>query len=161
MSDVSDRGPILIAYDGSDCAKAAVGEAARQLRDDRTVVVLTIWEPLDAVPFWGVPMATMPSEMTEEVVAQANKVAGEGAVLAAESGLGEVETQVELGAPVWARIVEVAEQRDASVIVLGSHGRSGVGYAVMGSVATAVAHHAKAPVLITRAADDRQAAGSG
>lgn len=154
MSDPSDRGPILIAYDGSDCAKAAVREAGRQLRDDRTVVVLTVWEPLDAVPFWGVPMATMPSEMTEEVIAQANKVADEGAAVAAEAGFGGAETQVELGAPVWARIVEVAEQRDVSVIVLGSHGRSGVGYAVMGSVATAVAHHAEVPVLITRASDD-------
>ena len=46
------------------------------------------------------------------------------------------------------------EQAGASVIVLGSHGRSGVGYAVMGSVATAVAHHAKVPVLITREAKD-------
>lgn len=154
MTDTSSSGPILIAYDGSDCAMAAVREAGRQLRDDRTVIVLTVWEPLDAVPFWGVPMATMPSEMTEEVVAQARKVADQGAALAAESGLGEAETQVELGAPVWARIVEVAQQRGASVIVLGSHGRSGVGYAVMGSVATAVAHHAKAPVLITRASVD-------
>lgn len=152
MSDAGDRGPILIAYDGSDCAKAAVREAGRQLRDDRRAVILTVWEPLDAVPFWGVPMAAMPNEMTGEVVAQANKVADEGAALAAESGFEETETRVEIGAPVWARIVEVAEQGGASVIVLGSHGRSGVGYAVMGSVATAVAHHAKAPVLITRVA---------
>jgi len=149
MSD-ANRGPILIAYDGSDCAKSAVAEAGRQLRDDRAAVVLTVWEPLDAVPFWGVPMATMPTEMTEEVVARAHAVADEGAALAAESGFTETETEVELGAPVWARIVEVAERRGASVIVLGSHGRTGVGYAVMGSVATAVAHHAKAPVLITR-----------
>ena len=49
---------------------------------------------------------------------------------------------------------ETAEQAGASVIVLGSHGRSGVGYAVIGSVATAVAHHAKVPVLITREAKD-------
>ncbi|MEZ5075453.1 MAG: universal stress protein [Solirubrobacterales bacterium] len=153
MSDTGDRGPILIAYDGSDCAKAAVREAGRQLRDDRRAVVLTVWEPLDAVPFWGAPTAAMPNEMTEEVVARARKVAEEGAALASESGFEETETRIELGAPVWARIVEVAEQGGASVIVLGSHGRSGVGYAIMGSVATAVAHHANVPVLITRATD--------
>jgi nucleotide-binding universal stress UspA family protein len=34
--------------------------------------------------------------------------------------------------------------------VLGSHGRSGAAYLAMGSVATAVAHHAKVPVLICR-----------
>lgn len=149
MTDTSSSGPILIAYDGSDCSKAAVEEAGRQLRDDRRAIVLTVWEPLDAVPFWGVPMATMPSEMTEQVVAQATGVAEQGAALSGEAGF-EAETRVELGAPVWARIVETADEVGASVIVLGSHGRSSVGYAVMGSVATAVAHHAKVPVLITR-----------
>jgi nucleotide-binding universal stress UspA family protein len=58
--------------------------------------------------------------------------------------------EVELGAPVWARIVETAEQRGASVIVIGSHGRTGIGFAVMGSVANAVAQRAEVPVLITR-----------
>ena len=153
MTDASSSGPILIAYDGSDCSKAAVEEAGRQLRDGRRAIVLTVWEPLDAVPFWGVPMATMPSEMTEQVVAQANEVAGEGVALSGQAGFA-AEARVELGAPVWARIVETADEVGASLIVLGSHGRSSVGYAVMGSVATAVAHHAKVPVLITRESGD-------
>jgi len=150
MTETSADGPILIAYDG---AKAAVEQAGRQLRDDRPAIVLTVWEPLDAVPFWGAPMATVPTEVTEEVVAQAHKVADEGVALASGAGF-DARPQVELGAPVWARIVETADQQEASVIVLGSHGRSGVGYAVLGSVATAVAHHAKSPVLITREAED-------
>ncbi len=151
MTETSSGGPIVFAYDGSDCAKAAIAEAGRQLSDGRAAIVLTVWEPLDAVPFWGAPMATVPTEITEEVVAHANKVAEEGVALAAEAGF-EAEPLVELGAPVWARIVETADQRGASLVVLGSHGRSSVGYAVMGSVATAVAHHAKAPVMITRMA---------
>ena len=53
-------------------------------------------------------------------------------------------------APVWARIVETAEQRGASVIVIGAHGRTGIGVAVMGSVANAVAQRADVPVLVTR-----------
>ena len=153
MTDSSPSGPILIAYDGSDCSKAAVEQAGRQLRDDRRAVVLTVWEPLDAVPFWGVPMATMPTEMTEQVVAEADKVAAEGVALAERAGF-PAEPRVELGAPVWGRIAETADEVGASVIVLGSHGRSGVGYAVMGSVATAVTHHAKVPVLITRESGD-------
>jgi nucleotide-binding universal stress UspA family protein len=151
MSEPSEEGPVLIAYDGSDCSKAAIEEAGRQLRGQRPAIVLTVWEPLDAVPFWGAPMATVPTEITEEVVAQAEKVAAEGVALANDAGF-EARPMVELGAPVWTRIVETAEGQRASVIVLGSHGRSSVGYAFMGSVATAVAHHAKAPVLITRRA---------
>ena len=149
MSESSASGPILITFDGSDCAKAAIEEAGRQLRDDRGAIVLTVWEPLDAVPFWGAPMATVPTEITEEVVARAEQVAAEGVALAAAAGF-DATPRAELGAPVWARIVETADEVGASVIVLGSHGRSSVGYAVMGSVATAVAHHANAPVLITR-----------
>ena len=98
-------------------------------------------------------MATMPAEMTEQVVARANEVADEGVALAGGPA-SMPRRRVELGAPVWARIVETAEEIGASVIVLGSHGRSSVGYAVMGSVATAVAHHAKMPVLITRESGD-------
>ena len=150
MSETNATGPILIAYDGSDHAKDAIAQAGRQLRGDRPVIVLTVWEPLDAVPFWGVPLATMPDEMTEQVVAQAEGVAAEGVALAAEAGLGVAEAEVELGAPVWARIVETAEQRGASVIVIGAHGRTGIGFAVMGSVANAVAQRADVPVLVTR-----------
>lgn len=149
MSETAADGPILISFDGSDCAKAAIEEAGRQLRDDRRAIVLTVWEPLDAVPFWGVPLASVPTGITEEVVARAEAVAAEGAALAAAAGF-DAAPQVELGAPVWARIVETAQEVRASVIVLGSHGRSSVGYAVLGSVATAVAHHAKVPVLIVR-----------
>jgi nucleotide-binding universal stress UspA family protein len=146
----SSPGPILIAYDGSDCAQEAIAEAGRQLRDDRPAIVLTIWEPLDAVPFWGVPLAAVSTDLTDEVTARARAVADEGVGLATTAGF-EASAEVELGAPVWKRIVDVAKQRGASIIVLGSQGRSSVGYAVMGSVATAVAHHAKAPVMITRA----------
>jgi nucleotide-binding universal stress UspA family protein len=55
------------------------------------------------------------------------------------------------GSPVWKRIIEVAKEHEAGMIVIGSHGRSGVSYMAMGSVATAVAHHAAMPVLICRA----------
>ena len=154
MSETSATGPILIAYDGSDHAKDAIAQAGRQLRGNRPVIVLTVWEPLDAVPFWGVPLATMPDEMTEQVVAQAETVAAEGVALAADAGLGTAQAEVELGAPVWSRIVETAEQRGASVIVIGSHGRTGIGFAVMGSVANAVAQRSEVPVLITRLPQD-------
>ena len=150
MSETSAAGPILIAYDGSDHAKDAIAQAGRQLRGDRPVIVLTVWEQLDAVPFWGVPLATMPDEMTEQVIAQAEAVAAEGVALAADAGLAAAEAEVALGAPVWSRIVETAEERGASVIVIGSHGRSGLGYAMIGSVAGAVAQHAEIPLLITR-----------
>ncbi len=62
---------------------------------------------------------------------------------------------VERGDPAWAQIVETAEREQAAIIVLGSHGRSSIGYAAIGSVATAVAHHARVPVLIVREPRER------
>jgi nucleotide-binding universal stress UspA family protein len=50
--------------------------------------------------------------------------------------------------PPGSRIVETAEELDAGLIVLGSHGRSGLGYVLLGSVATAVAQHSKRSVMI-------------
>ena len=47
------------------------------------------------------------------------------------------------GGPAWNRIVEAADERDADLIVIGSRGRSGLKYAMLGSVAAAVSQHSK------------------
>ena len=44
---MSDR-PILIAYDGSDYAKAAIKQAADQLGNGRRAIVMTVWQPYGA-----------------------------------------------------------------------------------------------------------------
>ena len=144
--------PVLIAYDGSDHAKAAIAEAGGQLQMPRAAVVLSVFEPLEALPFWGVAYARVPAGFAEEAKQQASEIASEGAALAKEAGF-DAEAFVIQGSPVWKGIIEVAKDRGAGMIVIGSHGRSGVSYVAMGSVATAVAHHADAPVLICRLAN--------
>jgi nucleotide-binding universal stress UspA family protein len=54
----------------------------------------------------------------------------------------------EQGDPVWQRIVEVADEHDASIVVMGSHGRTGISRVLLGSVASAAASHTARPVLI-------------
>ena len=51
-------------------------------------------------------------------------------------------------------ILAAAKEWPASVIVIGSHGRSGLSRVVMGSVAEAVMRHSPCPVLVTRAKID-------
>jgi nucleotide-binding universal stress UspA family protein len=51
-------------------------------------------------------------------------------------------------APTWKGIIDVAGKHDASLIVLGSHGRSGLTSMLVGSVASAVAAHSQRSVLI-------------
>ena len=144
-----DDRPILIAYDGSDQAKAAIVQAGQELRTPRDAIAVSVFEPLAALPFWGVAYARVPAGFAEEAEQQASEVAAEGAALAREAGFDAEAAAVE-GSPVWERIVDLAKDRGAGMIVIGSHGRSGVRYAALGSVATAVAHHATVPVLIAR-----------
>lgn len=49
-----------------------------------------------------------------------------------------------------ARIVEAAREWAADVIVMGTHGRSAVTSALLGSVAQGVLHHASCPVMVVR-----------
>jgi len=59
---------------------------------------------------------------------------------------------VEIGQPA-AEIVEAAKQWPAGLIVVGSHGRTGITRALLGSVAEGIVRHAPCPVLVIRAAD--------
>ncbi len=58
-----------------------------------------------------------------------------------------VETAVEIGQPAH-QIIQYAEKHDASLIVIPSHGHSGVKRAMLGSVAERVIRHATCPVLV-------------
>jgi nucleotide-binding universal stress UspA family protein len=137
-------GLILIAYDGSKYAKAAIKEAGEQLDQARPVRVLTVWQSFGAA-FVGTGSA--PAGLEDGVKIEARLVAEEGARLAREAGF-DAETAVERGDPVWLRIVDAAEECDARIVVLGSHGRSGIHSVLIGSVAGAVASHTKRAVLI-------------
>jgi nucleotide-binding universal stress UspA family protein len=136
------EGPVLFAYDGSESAKMAIERAAQELRSGRAAIVLTAWSPPTII---GAGPAE--SEIEAGMAAEADRIAAEGAALAREAGF-EATARGERGAPVWARIVELADELEASVLVLGSRGLSGVKYVLLGSVATAVAQHTDRPVLI-------------
>jgi nucleotide-binding universal stress UspA family protein len=146
-----DNAPILIAYDGSDFARAAIAEAGRQLAPSRRAIVLTVSEPLEEVPFLGASGAPIdPGTMDQFLAAAregAEKIAEEGCALARDAGF-EAESRVLIGDSIWSRIVENADQEGADLIVIGSRGRSGLKLAVLGSVAAAVAQHSKRSVLI-------------
>jgi nucleotide-binding universal stress UspA family protein len=156
VSESESDTPILIAYDGSDCSKEAIFEAGRQLPRGRAAVVLTVSEPIEGIPFLGASGVPIEAETMEEILAAANegaqKVAEEGAGLAREGGF-EAEPMVRSGSPVWRQIVAAAEERDASLIAIGSHGRSGLAYLALGSVAASVAQHSKRSVLIVHSRD--------
>ncbi|TDD84641.1 universal stress protein [Actinomadura darangshiensis] len=145
---------VLIAYDGSDDAQAAVEYVAAHLRAEPTVI-MTVWEPLLLQMSWAplaaaAPVAAEPQPGDQwEEEKQAERLAQQGADLAGKGGLTDVSTRAERGGgPVWAAIVDVADELDASLIVTGSRGLAGARSVILGSVSTRVLHHAKRPVLV-------------
>ncbi|MGH3166171.1 MAG: universal stress protein [Trebonia sp.] len=146
-TDVNDdSGLVLFAYDGSELAAHAITEAGRQLKTGRDALVLTIWEPFN-VGFLPVGGPVFDAAGADEVRASAEKTAAHGASLAEAAGF-RAATMTAEGAPTWKAIIDAADSRDASLIVLGSHGRSGVTSLMVGSVAAAVAAHSRRSVLI-------------
>ena len=139
-------GPVLFAYDGSDHAKAAIRQAGRQLRSGRRAIVLTVWVPAAAQSFAPAPVVTPagPDQASEQ---DASRLADEGAELARAGGF-DAEPSAERGESVWRRIVDSAKEHDAGILVLGTHGRTGLSLLIMGSVATAATRHTERTVMI-------------
>ncbi|GAA4521144.1 MULTISPECIES: universal stress protein [Nonomuraea] len=142
---------ILIAYDGSDDAKAAI-EFCGKMFPGRDAVVLTVWERLamtTARASAGLVMVVDTSPAEEEAIQRAmTELAGQGTERARAAGL-EARPRCEPDAPaVWATIVDVADELDAELIVTGTRGLGGVRSLLLGSTSDRVLHHAGRPVLV-------------
>lgn len=139
---------IVIAYDGSADARAAVEFAGRTLTADKTVVV-TVWEPLLVQLKRHPPADAVLLEDGGEAREQAESYAREGAGLAAAAGLPDVTARAVADRhAIWQAIVDTADELDADLIVTGSRGLAGVRSVLLGSVSNHVLHHARRPVLI-------------
>jgi nucleotide-binding universal stress UspA family protein len=141
-------GPILFAYDGSELAEFAIEEAGRQLAPGGDALVLCVWQPAD-VGFIPLDDRHLDAQNATEVHEAAEQTAAHGASLAESAGFRSESMAVE-AAPTWKGIVKIAEERDASVIVIGSHRRSGLRGQLLGSVAAAVVSHSGISVLVVR-----------
>ncbi len=143
-----DSEPVLFAYDGSELAQLAIEQAADLLTPGRTALVLCVWQPAD-VGFVPVDDRHFDSQNATEVKEAAQRTAAHGAALAQQAGFRPQSIAVE-AAPTWKGILETAEEHKASLIVLGSHRRSGLAGHLLGSVAAAVVSHSATSVLVVR-----------
>jgi len=134
---------ILVPLDGSTLAESALTSAVDLARGYGAKVVL-----LRAAEAHSLPMAD-PTEAQVEAVRAAEAYLADARGRVAQAGVGEIETSVWYGPPVEA-IVEAARFRGVDLIVMSSHGRSGLGRLVLGSVAESVQRATRVPILLIR-----------
>jgi nucleotide-binding universal stress UspA family protein len=139
--------PILICYDASDGAHRAI-DAAAALLGPRRAIVLDVGPPLTPAEGYATLSPVVPSNAFEELNEDdALRRARAGAARARQAGF-DAEARGGIGAPTWEGIVDVADEVDAAVIVLGSRGATGARELLEGSISHEVAEHAKRPVLV-------------
>jgi len=136
---------ILVPLDGSSVAEAALTPAVDLAREAGAKLVL-----LRAAEAHARPMAD-PVEAQVSVIREAQDylTAVRGRALAA--GVADVEASAWYG-PALQAILEAAQFRDADLIVMSSHGRSGVARLVLGSVTEMVLRATTVAVLVIRPA---------
>ena len=133
---------ILVPLDGSTLAEAALWRAV-ELADGGTLSLLR------AAEAHSLPGADM-IDAQVTVVREAEEYLASIARRLADRGLKKVETHVWYG-PAAAAIVEAAETHKADMIVMSTHGRSGLGRLILGSVAESVLRGTRTPILVVRA----------
>jgi nucleotide-binding universal stress UspA family protein len=144
--EAAASGPVLFAYDGSELAQLAIEQAGQQLAPGRDALVLCVWQPAD-VGFVPVDDQHLDAQNATEVHEAAERTAAHGASLAEKAGFRSQSMAIQ-AAPTWKGIVKTAEEHKASLIVLGSHRRSGLVGHLLGSVAAAVVNHSTSSVLV-------------
>lgn len=153
---------IIIGYDGSELARAAVRHAAA-LFPGSPAVVVAVWEPgLGAVMTTspGLDMAgPFPARFDLELVAEvdragedhAARVAHDGAQLGESLGLQTEAHAIADELRVGETVANVAAERDAAAVVIGSHGTSGLRSRLLGSTSRTILERCTRPVVVVRA----------
>jgi nucleotide-binding universal stress UspA family protein len=152
--------PAVVAYDGSDEARAAV-EAAVALFAGRRLLVVSVWEaglaqavaPLRDPTGVGYPIST-PAEaaaIDEIQHDHADRAAAEGAALARNLGANAEPLSVADEADVAETLAVIADEHNAAALVIGSRGLGRVKSSLFGSTSRELLRRTGRPVLVVRA----------
>jgi nucleotide-binding universal stress UspA family protein len=152
----SHRG-VIVAADGSPPSTAAITWAAREAAWHRVpLTVVHVVQP-QVMMVWSEPL-TFPGFMEwqttrgREILQNAERVADEAA-----RELGGVHIAIEMpSGPVISTLLDLS--KDAQMMVVGCRGLGAIGRTLMGSVSSALVHHAHCPVTVLHGADMRPAA---
>lgn len=147
---------ILFPTDFSECGNYALSYAASLARRfQASIICVNVIEPI--VPTVGYSGMTEPlpiADITEQLEDSAERELPKLAECDECSGI-DVEELVVHGEAA-SEIVRVAEERKIDLIVISSHGRTGLGRILFGSTAESVVRHAPCPVLVVKPPQEHQ-----
>lgn len=140
---------ILLPTDGSEYSGKAIACALSFAKQyGAQLVALHVidqrWEDQTRHTFTEVRQSVL-KEAKERREEEARRIVGEVADGANNVGVG-VETRIVTGFPVE-EILRVGKELQADLIIMGTHGRTGIAHALLGSVAEKVVRRAPCPVL--------------
>jgi nucleotide-binding universal stress UspA family protein len=150
---------MLIAYDRSDAARAAV-RAAGAVFPAMEATIAHAYDPpprpqqayvAGAIP--NEPLRDSFVELESERLGEARTTVEDGQALAVEVGLAAEILLLPARRGIWPELVDAAHERAADLIVSGSRGRSALGRALLGSVSSSLLHQGGHPLLIVPAGD--------
>ena len=146
-------GSIVVGVDGSDASRDALRWAAEEARlRSAPLVAVHAWSFVPAQPIGDPGMLAVPAGDLAGQLGAESDAAQIGLDQAVEDALGP-DSDIELER----RLAEgdagealVAASKDAQLVVVGSHGRSGFKAALLGSVSRHVVDHAACPVVVVK-----------
>ena len=142
---------ILIPTDGSELAQRAVPQALALAKAvGAKVTALVVEKPFDAYHVRESKLLSIPKELANynKVIKQhAGKVLKDVADAAKAAGVKCTTLQMVNDRP-YEAIIKAAKDKRCDLIVMSSHGRSGIAGFVLGSETNKVLTHTKIPVLV-------------
>jgi nucleotide-binding universal stress UspA family protein len=135
---------ILVPLDGSRLAEGALRVAADLVKKSPSAALVLV-RAAEAVTL---PIAD-PTEAQVKVVHEAESYLDAVAARLKDEGITAVTTSVWYGPPA-PTIIEAAEVSGADLIVMSTHGRSGLGRLILGSVAESVVRGTRTPIMLLR-----------
>jgi nucleotide-binding universal stress UspA family protein len=136
-------GAIVVGYDGSDCGNAALDAGAELAKELGEAVVVVFGYAPPGV--WGGEIA----EHEEAIEELGEKMMGEAKQRAARKGV-EIEPLM-VAKRASEALIEVAEERDARMIVVGSYGDPPLRGMILGSTPNKLLYMSERPLLVVPA----------
>jgi nucleotide-binding universal stress UspA family protein len=138
---------ILVPLDGSELAKKGLEEAEKLAKFFEAEIVL--FQVVPFMPIYGSPELVTPLIVDEKQKEAVEKYLATLAEELKKRGF-RVTTMVKTGQQVAAEIIDFAKEVGADLIVMCTHGRSGITRWVLGSTAHKVIIRAETPILLVR-----------